>query len=140
MFYAITQLPPRQSAKVMLAVGVILTLFFGSRLVRSKKIMPAGIMTVLRYCHLLGSVDLVHMRFSIILKCWESFNVYNVVFRTINVYVENRERESSILSFAALGRLGQGNPRFFNYLCMYICSAVILNHPLQVSPRQRSGP
>lgn len=48
IFYATTQLPPAESAKVMFGVGVFLGLFFGVRFFRSFKIMPGGVMTVLR--------------------------------------------------------------------------------------------
>jgi uncharacterized membrane protein (UPF0136 family) len=48
IFYATTQLPPAQSARVMLAVGVILGLFFVRRFLESYKVMPAGLMTGLR--------------------------------------------------------------------------------------------
>ena len=57
IFYATTQLPPSQSARVMLAVGVLLSLFFGPRFVQTWKIMPAGLMTVLRYSHLSTEVN-----------------------------------------------------------------------------------
>ena len=42
-------MPPAQAAKVMFGVGVFLGLFFGIRFFRSFKVMPGGIMTVLRY-------------------------------------------------------------------------------------------
>ena len=49
IFYATTQLPPAQAARVMFGVGVFLGLFFGIRFFRSFKVMPGGVMTVLRY-------------------------------------------------------------------------------------------
>jgi uncharacterized membrane protein (UPF0136 family) len=49
IFYATTQLPPAQSSRVMLAVGVILGVFFGRKFLMGFKIMPAGLMTALRY-------------------------------------------------------------------------------------------
>ena len=49
IFYATTQLPPAKSAKVMLAVGMVLGLFFARKFFMSFKVMPAGVMTVLRY-------------------------------------------------------------------------------------------
>lgn len=58
IFYATTQLPPAKSAKVMLTVGITLGLFFARKFLMSFKVMPAGIMTVLRYANSWGDVDL----------------------------------------------------------------------------------
>jgi hypothetical protein len=49
IFYATTQLPPAKSAKVMLTVGIVLGLFFARKFFMSFKVMPAGVMTALRY-------------------------------------------------------------------------------------------
>jgi uncharacterized membrane protein (UPF0136 family) len=49
IFYATTMLPRPMNARVLLGVGLFLGVFFGVRFVKSAKVMPAGVMTGIRY-------------------------------------------------------------------------------------------
>ena len=82
IFYATTQLPPARSAKVMLTVGITLGLFFARKFIMTFKVMPAGVMTALRYAvfgRMLTLVCLLSISIQRSLECFKSTHKLRVI-------------------------------------------------------------